>query len=156
MSESAVQKFETDALADLILAKRECLSRLRDIGRKQLDLIERSEMTLLMDLLAAKQKPLNQLQRIERALEPFRNQDPETRLWRSPNARAQCAEHLRQCEAILAEVITHEKYCESVMIRRRDDTASQLEGAHLAGHARRAYVGEPRDVRHELDLSSDA
>ena len=42
---------ETDILADLIRAKRECLLQLRDLGRKQLELIDEGDMTALLDLL---------------------------------------------------------------------------------------------------------
>lgn len=79
---------ETDILKDLIRVKSECLLQLRDIGRKQLALIDEGNMTSLMDVLAAKQRPLVTLQRIERALDPFRKQDPERRVWRSAGAGA--------------------------------------------------------------------
>ena len=146
--------FETDILADLIRAKRECLLQLRDLGRKQLELIDGGDMTALLDLLAVKQKPILQLQRIEKALDPFRRQDPERRTWSAPTARAACAEQVEQCEVLLAEVIKNEKYCEAALIRRRDEAANQLQGAHLAGCARQAYLGEPELPMHRLDLST--
>jgi hypothetical protein len=145
---------ETDVLADLIRAKRECLLQLRELGRKQLELIDGGEMTALLDLLALKQKPIAQLQRIEKALDPFRGQDPERRTWSSPEAREACAEQLREIEMLLAEVIKNEKFCEAALIRRRDEVANQLQGAHLAGCARTAYTGASDYASHSLDLSS--
>ena len=44
-------------------------------------------MTQLLDLLAAKQQMLNDLQRIERGLDPFRSQDPDLRQWPNPESR---------------------------------------------------------------------
>ena len=40
------------------------------------------------------------LQTIERELDPFRNQAPELRRWRTPVERARCAELLDRCEAL--------------------------------------------------------
>jgi hypothetical protein len=147
--------YETDILKDLIRIKRECLLQLRDMGRKQLALIDEGNMTSLMDLLAAKQRPLFTLQRIEKALDPFRNQDPETRIWRSAGDRTHCAEHVQECETLLAEIVSHEKCCEIALIRRRDEAAAQLQGAHLAGYARHAYLPESDIPLSQLDLSSE-
>jgi hypothetical protein len=146
---------ETDILADLIRAKRECLLHVRDMGRKQLELIDKGDMTALLDLLSVKQRSILQLQRIEKTLDPFRNQNPEQRTWSSPEARAACAEQIEQCDVLLAEVIKNEKYCETALIRRRDETANQLQGAHLAGCARDAYLGGPELPLHNLDLSTE-
>jgi hypothetical protein len=145
---------ETEILADLIRAKCECLSQLRDLGRKQWELIDDGNMTALLDLLALKQKPIVQLQRIEKALDPFRQQDPEKRAWTAPEARAACAEDIQQCDLLLAEVIKNEKFCEAALIRRRDETANQLQGAHVAGYARQAYAGTADLPTHNLDLSA--
>ena len=146
---------ETDILADLIRAKRECLLQVRDLGRKQMELIEKGEMTALLDLLSVKQKSIMQLQRIEKTLDPFRRQDPEQRAWSAPEARAACAEQVEQCDILLAEVIKNEKYCETALIRRREEAANQLQGAHLAGCARQAYLSGPDLPMHNLDLSTE-
>jgi hypothetical protein len=150
-----MQTFETDILADLIRAKRECLLQVRDMGRKQLELIDKGEMTALLDLLAIKQRSIAQLQRIEKTLDPFRRQDPEKRKWSAPEIRAACAEQIEQCDILLAEVIKNEKYCETALIRRREEAAKQLQGAHLAGYARDAYLGGPELPMHNLDLSTE-
>lgn len=146
---------ETDILKDLIRVKRECLVQLRDMGLKQLAFVEEGNMTSLMDVLAAKQRPLVTLQRIERALNPFRGQDPEKRLWRSDVDRVQCAEQVRQCETLLAEIISQEKHCEAALVRRRNETAARLQGAHLAGHARHAYLPQADASMSQLDLFSE-
>jgi hypothetical protein len=147
---------ETDILADLIRAKRSCLIELRDMGRRQLELIDGGDMTTLLDLLAAKQRTINQLQRIERALDPFRKQDAEARRWRTPQDRAACAEQLQHCESLLAEVLSQEKCSESALVRRRDETSARLQGAHLASQARGAYGAKPANALSQLDLLSES
>ena len=146
---------ETDTLAELIGAKRECLRQIRDLGRRQFELIDADEMTALLDLLALKQRSLLRLQQIERALDPFRNQDAGQRRWRSTEARQACAEQLSQCEALLQEIVTQEKRSESTLRRRRDEAAARLQGLHAADAARGAYAAQSAADFSQLDLLSD-
>ena len=147
--------FETYVLAELICTKRACLVQLRDMGRRQLELIEEENMTALLDLLATKQRSLLRLQQIERALDPFRGQDPDRRRWRTHELRSRSAEQLQQCEGLLGEIVSQEKVSEGALIRRRDEVAARLQGAHLADQARGAYAGGPRGAGNQLDLLSD-
>jgi hypothetical protein len=144
----------TDILADLIRAKRACLAQLRDMGRQQLEWIEAGEMTRLLDVLSARQRTIGQLQRIERALDPFRADDPQQRRWRSPQDRAACAEQLQQCETLLGEIVSQEKCSEAALIRRRDQSAARLQEIHLAAHARGAYAASPSPIN-QVDLCSE-
>jgi hypothetical protein len=147
---------ETDILADLIRAKRAYLVQLRDMGRRQLELIHHGDMTMLLDLLAAKQRTIAQLQRIERALDPFRGQEPRERRWRTPQDRQRCAEQLQQCETLLVEIVSQEKCSENALLRRRDEAAARLQGVHLAGQARGAYTAPPHPLVNQLDLLSES
>ncbi len=151
-----VSEHETEMLADLVARKRDALSRLREMGRAQYELIEADEMAGLLELLAAKQRVLIELQEIERALDPFRGQAPEERRWRSAEARARCAAQIDESEALLAEIIGQEKLCEQALRRRRDEAARRLQGAHLADQARGAYTAGPAEKMHQIDLSSES
>ena len=147
---------QTDTLAELIRRKRECLLRLREMGRKEFELIDKADMTALLDLLALKQRSLMRLQEIERALEPFRAQNADERTWRCEDDRQACAEQLRQCEVLLGEIINQEKLSENTLRRRRDEAATQLQGVHYAGVACKAYTSQPSDEASRLDLLSDS
>lgn len=147
---------DTELLADLIRAKRSCLVQVRDMGRKQFELIDDGEMTALLDLLAAKQRLINQLQRIENALAPFRQQDPHQRVWRSEPDRLRCAEDIEQCESLLHEIISQERCGEGMLTRRRDEAAARLQGSHLASCAQGAYAIEAEAGNRGLDLLSEA
>ena len=145
---------ETDSLAELIERKYACLVQLRAVGRRQLDSVLEGGMTELLDVLAAKQRVLADLQRLERALDPFRGQDPQQRRWRSPEQRQACAAQLGQCESLLREIMAQEKESERELIRRRDEAAARLQGVHVASQARGAYVG-PHQPAGQLDLMSE-
>ncbi len=143
----------TDLLGDLIRRKHNCLLHLRDLGQRQLALVRRGSMDELLDVLAAKQHLLVELQRIERGLDPFRQEDPEQRTWRSAEERQRCAEELARCDSLLAEIMTQEKQSEHELIRRRDEAARRLQGAHRAAQARQAYT-EDAPASAGLDLTS--
>jgi hypothetical protein len=99
---------------------------------------------------------IGNLQQVERALDPFRGQDPGERLWRSADVRQACAGKLAQCESLLREILAGEKQSEGELTRRRDDTAKQLQGAHLAGQARGAYTTTAQPGASRIDLSSES
>ncbi len=147
---------ETDILFELIRSKRSCLEQLQVMGRRQMELIESDRMSALLDLLAQKQQTLMELQQIERGLDPFRNQAPESRRWRSEESRRQCAEEMGTCESLLAEIIDREKAGEQALLLRRDEAAARLQGMHRAGQARASYGSPPAGTISQIDLCSDA
>jgi len=147
--------FETDLLGDLVQQKHRCLEHLSAMGQRQLELVRRGSMTDLLDVLAAKQQVLLQLQRIERELDPFRGQDPDRRRWRSPERRRQCAADISACQVLLEQIISREKESETEMVRRRDETATQLQEARWAGEARASYLARPHLADRQLDLTSE-
>ncbi len=146
---------ETDALADLVRQKRDFLLSLREMGKRQMKFVVEGEMTRLLDVLAEKQRVLNGLQRVERALDPYRGQEPEARLWRNDRARADCAQLLDECERLLKETVEQERQSEAALVVRRDEAAVKLHHAHTAGRARGAYLERGRANSSRLDLSSE-
>jgi hypothetical protein len=146
--------YDTDLLAQGVRARLACLTQLRDLGRRQIALIDEGNVSGLLDVLGVKQRPLTDLQRIEQVLKPFRDQDPARRRWRTPADRDACAEQARQCEELLREIVTQEKRCESVLRLRRDETAARLRGFHTAGQAHGAYAAAPAAQIRQIDLFS--
>jgi len=146
---------ETDRLCDLITRKRVCLAELRDLGRRQLDLIQQDDMTQLLKVLSAKQHLIGNLQGIQRDLEPFRDQDPEQRRWRSPDDRARCAQEAAMCRQLLGEIVAQEKQSEGRLAQRRDETAIRLREAHAASLARGAYHADVKPTTGMLDVTSE-
>lgn len=146
---------DTETLAELIRQKRDHLLTLRDLGKRQMEFVVDGDMGKLLDVLSAKQRVLNNLQHIERALDPFRDQDPETRTWQNVEARADCARMLDECEILLKETVEQERQSEAALTVRRDEAAVRLHGAHAAGRARGAYRDFGQSTISQIDLSSD-
>jgi flagellar biosynthesis/type III secretory pathway chaperone len=136
-----VTEHDTDLLAALVAAKLKILELLAQLARKQLALADRGASADLLKLLAAKQTVLGQLQQVERRLDSFRSQDPETRVWRSFADRQRCQQQANHCDELLAETMRVEKQGEAAMIRRRDQAATVLAGAAAAADAQAAYTG---------------
>ena len=145
---------ETELLASLIDNKYEVLSALRQLARAQVNVVRDGDMTRLMKLLATKQDLLNQLQHVERQIDPFRNQDPESRHWRSPQRRQQVRDMTTRCESLLNEVMLVEKHCEGELAVRRDAAATRLQGIHSVTQATDAYLSMGPTFS-QLDLSSE-
>jgi hypothetical protein len=133
----------TDRLAALVESKFRVLSLLVRLAEQQLALIEAADMGWLIKLLAAKQSLLAQLSEIERQLDPFRADDPESRSWRTPEARTDCQRLAELGAQQLADLMELEKKGESEMVRRRDGAAARLKGAHSAAEASHAYAERP-------------
>jgi flagellar biosynthesis/type III secretory pathway chaperone len=145
---------ETELLADLIEQKCGVLTQLRQLARRQVDIVQDGETNKLLGLLAVKQTFLNQLQDLERKLDPFRSQDPESRHWRSAQHRQRARDAATRCESLLNEIILTEKQCESELIARRDTAATRLQGIHDIAQATNAYT-QQTPMHSQLDLSSD-
>ena len=143
-------------LAALIDQKSQVLSRLLSLAQRQMDLVSQGEVTQLLGLLAAKQQLLNSLQDVERRLSPFRNQDPESRRWRSPGDRRRARDSAERCEALLRDIVLLEKQCESELVRHRDATADQLQGVHTVAQASQAYSALSSYRGDQLDVSSES
>ena len=147
--------YETEQLVELVSQKHDCLTRLQDLGRKQVELVGAGELKGLLELLAAKQKQIDRLGQIEKGLDPFRGQRPDERRWPSEEDRRRCAALIDECDQLLAEVVQCEQTSESQMRQSRDRTAAVLHSAHTAQRARGAYTAQPRPPANRLDLSSE-
>ncbi|MEX0818581.1 MAG: hypothetical protein WD070_03280 [Pirellulaceae bacterium] len=145
---------ETELLASLIDNKYEVLSSLKQLAIKQMGIVQEGGMTRLMKLLAKKQLLLNQLDNLERELDPFRSQNPESRRWSSPRRRQQTRDRATLCESLLSEVMQLEKQCEDELVVRRDAVAHRLQRLHSVTQATDAYMSNA-PIHNQLDLSSD-
>lgn len=137
-----MSELETATLADLIAKRRLCLLKLRDLGRKQTELIAAGEMGALLRSFSAKSQWIVAVQAIEKELAPFHSQDPEERVWASSTERERCADEAADCQTLLDEIMRLEHENEQRMTERRDHVAQQLQAAHAAGAARAAYQAQ--------------
>ena len=143
----------TQLLTERMEQKLALLAQLRDLGLHQAALIGAGDMTQLLKLLAAKQRLLAALQSLERELDRFRGDDPEKRVWTSPDHRRRCADTAAACEELLRSIVEQERQSESQMRQRREEAAAQLEVARCAAEVHHAYLAEPFPASNQLDLT---
>ena len=145
---------DTDLLANLIDQKYHVLTQLWQLARGQRDVVQTGDVSRLMSLLALKQRALQQLQEVERQLHPFREQDPDSRLWRSPQHREQARTAAARCASLLQDIMSAEQESVTHLTLRRDAAASQLQSMHGAVAASHAYAGTASAFS-QLDVSSE-
>lgn len=130
----------TEHLARLVSAKLQVLKILCQLAERQLAMVEQGEMTGLIKVLGAKQTVLTQLQTLDHELGPYRDDDPESRCWASPAARAACQEEANAANSLAARSLALERQAEGLMVARRDAAGQALAALQNAVDARTAYV----------------
>jgi hypothetical protein len=134
----------TETLSELIRRKHAVLLQLRDVGRRQMDLVNGGDVARLLTLLGAKQQLIAALQSLEHELAPYYTEDPDRRVWPSPEQRAECAHQAAACNALLEEIVALEKLGAEKMTIRRNEVAEQLQQAHAATQIASAYEANRR------------
>lgn len=145
---------DTERLAGLIDRKQRILVQLRDLSRRQLEMIGIADMNKLLSVLANKQSLLDELHVVQRDLDPYRGQDPDSRRWQSSDKRERCRGAVQRCEALLGEIMLMEKQSEATLVQRRDETAIRLDHTHTAQQASRAYTARSGHNTNHIDLSA--
>jgi hypothetical protein len=134
---------KTEQLAALVAAKQHVLEILVQLSKRQLEVIGTGDISLLMKVLSAKQTVMNQLQTIEGEMKPFRDENPEERVWRSAEDRTACQARAERCNALLAEALALEQQAEQAMVEKRDAAGATLAAVQTAADARFAYASNP-------------
>lgn len=142
----------TDRLARLIAARRQVLTVLAELARRQLQLIDQGQISSLLSLLATKQAVLRQLETLHRELAPFHAEDPDARQWRSPQARAECQRLAAECQALHAQVLELERQAEAALSTRQAATAEALVQLTSVADAQAAYAAAAQPLSIPLPL----
>ena len=136
---------DTDILADLIHGKHGLLLQLRDLGRRQLELIEANDLTQLLKLLASKQKTIDRAA-VDSNADWIRfvagSGDPRVAHGRRPRPLRSNGGGVRSRQGGDRAGRTNER--DSRLTFRRDEAASRLQGVHQASQIRHAYTDGAR------------
>ena len=144
----------TENLAELIGRKHRCLIQLRELGRRQAALISSGDLGELLRMFAGKQRLIDQLQEIERNLDPFRAQPSQSRIWASAGVRNQCGDLVEQSQRLLDEILEQEEHNESALRLKREAAAAKLQSLQVTKHAKTAYAESTAPNLRGFDLST--
>jgi hypothetical protein len=137
---------DTDRLIALIDAKHTVLTQLHDLAQRQFALASERDAAGLVSLLAVKQKLLDTLSALEERLDPFREQDPQARSWKSPAERARCASVAESCRTLLDAIMALDQRGMELLKQRQQATLATIHAAHDAAHARSAYFQQAAET----------
>jgi hypothetical protein len=129
----------TEQLFSLMEAKLGLLSELRSLAMQQSDAVDKQDVGDLLQLLGRKQGLMERLQAIQDQLRPFAEEDPETRIWSSPERRATCQANKRRCDQWIEEILVMEHRAIETMSSQREAISGQLVQATDAMRLSRAY-----------------
>ncbi|HEV7282503.1 MAG TPA: hypothetical protein VGN57_20030 [Pirellulaceae bacterium] len=144
----------TDLLADLMTQRLGTLDELVKLARRQRELAQEGSLVGVVEALNAKQPLVDQLLAIERALDAYRDDDPEARVWRSDELRSRTRRMGELSQPLLAETLTIENECERLLTVLKEDVGTQLGASQGVDLARRGYAGKTAR-RGSLDLSTE-
>jgi hypothetical protein len=145
----------TRLLTSLIDRKHAMLTQLRELSRVQVRLVGAGDWATLMRVLSAKGRLIEAVRDLERQLDPFRDQTPDSRSWPDERDRSHCRDVADQCVRLLADVVRLEKESETELVRRRDLAAEELDGIRASAAVRGAYAANSESTSIELNLVSE-
>lgn len=152
---AAAEPRSVERLTQLIAAKRQVLEQILELTKTQQQQIQADDLTKMLRILTVKDRLIRNLNSLETALNPYRDDDPDSRPWPTMDARLKCRADSERCEQVLAAVLQLEQECDEAMRTRRDQIATQVHAAHDAARARHAYNSTQSQRSQQLDLSSE-
>lgn len=148
-------RLETCRLAVLVKRKRALLEQLQQLCHRQAETIDRADAERLLRILTAKHKLLSGLEHVERELDPYRQQDPQSRQWASEAERESCRSDARACESLWNEIIDLEERCGGELTRQRAAVAEQLAQVRGQSQAQSAYLNTPVPSACQFDCRAE-
>lgn len=143
----------TEQLLAYMSDRLEVLKLLKAIGRSQSEASLSSEMNTTMSLLARKQTLLDRLVTIGSEMEPYMSDDPEQRIWATPERRQECQKIADQGNALLHEALQQDQSLINEMTARRDAIAAQLQDGKDSILAHSAYTADSLLNESQLDIN---
>lgn len=144
----------TDRLADLIAERLRTLDDLVKLARRQREFAQEGSLVGVVEALSAKQPYVDRLLALEQSLNAYRDDDPETRVWRDEDLRTRTRRMSELSQPLLTETLAIETECERLLTVLKDDVGSQLRASQGVDVARRGYAGKTAR-RGSLDLTTE-
>jgi hypothetical protein len=129
----------TERLYELIERKLHLLREMQAMTIEQTDLVTEHDMSGLMSVLSRKQSLMESLQTVQEELTIFKDDDPEARVWSSPQRRTTCQSMVQESERLVQQLIVQENRSLDSMNLKRDSIQSQLNQNAAASQVQKAY-----------------
>ena len=150
MATSSTLAHNTERLFELIETKLHLLEEMQALTIEQADQVAQHDMTALMVVLSRKQSLMESLQSVQLELVSYRDEDPDARVWSSPDKRTRCKAMVQRSDQLLSELIVQENRCLDNMNLKRDSVLTQLQQNVAASQLQAAY-GSVNSLEHTED-----
>ncbi|MEX0793674.1 MAG: hypothetical protein WD045_11090, partial [Pirellulaceae bacterium] len=146
----------TDRLTDLIERKHDVLTQLCKLSACQFRLAGHDDhVDDLMRVVATKQTLIERLLNLDREIDPFRAEPPESRTWRTTAERSRCSGLARECQAMLDELRSLEEQGTQRVQTHRNEISRQLQETHAQAGSLSAYQNADQPALGSFDLSAE-
>lgn len=119
--------------------RREFCRALLEVSRQQAALIASDDYAELLDVLGHKQRLLDGMRQHTQQTAAVWSQWRQARDGLPEKPRSTCEQLLAETEAILAELVAHEKDSTDLLTTRREATQRELLAVSRGAHAHEAY-----------------
>jgi len=126
-------------LLQIFRDRHACFAGLLELAKFQQQFVEADEYPQLLSLLGRKQQIIGRLEAIGKAQPRLWDDWRAERDGAASAARQACEETLAQTEALLAELLEHERVSTETLAKRRDQTAAQLRAVASGSRVNTAY-----------------
>jgi len=128
--------------------RRQCFAELFELSKQQMRLVDTDDYTQLLKLLGGKQQIISRLEAIGKGRPRLWDDWKAERDRLAPAARHACEKTLEETEALLAELLEHERTSTENLSRRRDQTARELRDVASGTRVNQAYRDTLAPVTH--------
>jgi len=136
MSESS----GTKKLQELGNLKLHLLRSARELSIQQIEVMQSDDVATLLTVLSRKSEILDTLKTLQKELDPYRNQEPEDRIWDSAEEQASCRKIFEEIDRLLEELSQMDNQALDQMTHQRDAMASQIAQFATAEAVQNAYA----------------
>lgn len=144
----------TEILLECLRQRREVLLALRNLTDAQRNPARGGDASITLGILGRKEGLLDELSRIHEQLRPFREEDPDQRVWASPDRRRECQRIADEGQQLLQEILRTEETTLYEVTTQRDAIAAQLRNGTDSILANNAYTAGDALNESSLDLNN--
>ena len=137
----------SESLFQLVRQKLGYLEKLYDCSGSQLQYVEQENMEALLELLAHKQRLLIEIEGIDRQIKTYHVDDPEQRVWPSPQMREACREAIASCDDFARKTLGIDRIAERRLAEKKKAACEQLQQFENKARVQNAYQQQNKRSR---------
>jgi len=148
-----VSEAYTDKLFESMQLRMELAQSLLALAKAQHSAVAQEDPNVTVSILGRKQTVLDSLVSLQATLGPSFSDEPESRVWSSPERRQECRTLADSSSKLLAQAMQLEEKTISLVEEKRNAVAAQLQSGSDSVLASSAYQADLQLEEGQLDIS---